>query len=146
MTVPISQGTINRLRGSVVFAQFPELTVTAAYLAKEAINLNFEGEAAQKIGTLTGAVDSPEPYQMATIEIHLLKSQNLSNAFKSQIEDSTSVGSVNVIGDADAMDNWQIEQCVLQRGQPGAFDGNSATYVVRLLGVYYVNRQLWAST
>lgn len=146
MTVPIQQGTLNRLRGSVVFAAFPELTVTAAYLAKEAISLNFEGDAAQKIGTLTGAVDSPEPYVMATIELHILRSQALSSAFKAQIEANTSVGSINVISDADTLENYQIEQCVLMGTSGLTFDGNSATFTVRIRGVYYVNSQLWAST
>ena len=146
MTVPISQGTLNRLRGSVVFAAFPELTVTAAYLAKEAITLNFEGEAAQKLPTMTGAVDSPEPYVMATIEIHVLRSQALSSAFKAQIEANTSVGSVNVITDSETLENYQIEQCVLLGTSGMNFDGNSPNFTIRLRGVYYVNSQLWASS
>lgn len=146
MTVPIDQGVLNRLRGSVVFAAFPELTVTAAYLAKEAISLNFEGDAAQKVPTMTGAVDSPEPYVMATIEIHLLRSQALSSAFKAQIESNTSVGSVNVITDAATLENYQIEQCVLKGVTGLTFDGNNPTFSVRLQGVYYVNSQLWAAT
>lgn len=146
MTVPVQQGTLNRLRGSVVFAAFPELTVTAAYLAKEAISLNFEGDSAQNLPTMTGAVGSPEPYVMATIEIHILRSQALSSAFKAQIEANSSVGSINVITDSEALENYQIEQCILKGTSGLNFDGNSPTFTVRISGIYYVNSQLWASS
>lgn len=146
MTVPVQQGTLNRLRGSVVFAAFPELTVTAAYLAKEAISLNFGGDSAQNLPTMTGAVGSPEPYVMATVEIHLLRSQALSSAFKAQIEANSMIGSINVITDSEALENYQIEQCILQGVSGLNFDGNSPSFTVRITGIYYVNSQLWASS
>ena len=52
----VVQGTLNRLRGSVVFADYPDLQVTSAYLAKEAISISFDGDTSLLIGTLTGAV------------------------------------------------------------------------------------------
>ena len=82
----IQQGTLNRLRGSVVYANDATLNVTAPYLAREAISIAFEGDAGMLIPTLTGGVTSPEPYQLATITIHLVKSQALANVYKSQIE------------------------------------------------------------
>jgi hypothetical protein len=146
MTVPINQGTVNRLRGSVVYATRPDLTVTAAYLAKEAISIAFEGDAAQKLGTLTGAVDSPEPYVMATVELHLLRTQALADAYKLAIETNTSVGSINVIGDADTLSDYQIEQCVILGVQGLDFNGNSPNFTVRLKGVYYVNGAIWIAS
>ena len=146
MVAPIAQGSLNRLRGSVVFAEHPELGVTTPFLAKEAISLAFEGDAAQLIGTLTGGVQSPEPYMMATVEIHLLKTLALANAFKAQIETNTNIGSVNIIGDAETMENWQLENCVLISQAPGPFDGNNPTFTIRLRGIYYVNSDLWASS
>ena len=41
----IQQGTLNRLRGSVVYSTNATLNVTAPYLAREAISIAFEGDA-----------------------------------------------------------------------------------------------------
>lgn len=146
MVAPINQGNLNRLRGSVVYADLPALGVTTPFLAKEAISITFEGDAGHLLPTLTGGVGSPEPYQIATVEIHLLKTQALANAYKNQVETNNRLGSVNVIGDAETMESWQLENCQLLTTAPGAFDGQNPTFVVRLQGIYYTNRDLWTSS
>ena len=95
----VIQGTLNRLLASVVYADFPGLNVTSSYLAREAISLGFDGDTSLLIGTLTGAVTSPEPYIYGTATIHLLRTQNLANAYKTQIETNTTLGSVTVYPD-----------------------------------------------
>lgn len=145
MVAPVSQGTINRLKASVVYATLPQLGVTAPFLGKAGLSLTFEGEAGQLLPTMTGGVTSPEPYQFATVEIHLLKSQALANAYKDQIETDVNVGTINVIGDAATMEEWQLQNCIIQSEAPGAFDGNNPEFVVRIRGIYYVNRALWAA-
>jgi len=145
MVAPVSQGTINRLRASVVFATLPELCVTSPFLGKAGLSLAFEGEAGQILPTMTGGVTSPEPYQFATVEIHLLKSQALADAYKAQIENDVNVGTINVIGDAATMEEWQLQNCIIMSEAPGAFDGNNPEFVVRIRGIYYVNRALWTA-
>jgi hypothetical protein len=142
----VVQGTLNRLRGSVVFADYPDLQVTSAYLAKEAISISFDGDTSLLIGTLTGAVTSPEPYTYGTVTIHLLRTQDLANAFKNQIEVNTTMGSVNIIGDSTALDNFQLENCILMSLQEITFDGNQAGLIVRLRGVYNINSNLFADS
>lgn len=146
MASPIAQGKLNRLRGSVLFADFPALQVTAANLAKEGISINPEGDTAMQIGTMTGTVASPEPYQMVTITIHLLRTQALGNAYKLQIEDDTSVGSVNVITDSTAFDQYQVENCSIVGWQEMTFNGTDASYQVRIRGTLYINAALWADS
>ena len=92
----VQQGTLNRLLGNVVFAQWPQLTVTAPFLGKGAISFAFVGDASQLIGTMTGAVTSPEPYVFGTVTIHLVRSQTLANVFKNQLLLNTVLGSVTV--------------------------------------------------
>ena len=82
----IQQGTLNRLLASVVYANFTQLNVTSGYLSREAISLAFDGDTSQLIGTLTGAVTSPEPYIYGTVTMHLLRTQGLANAYKQQYE------------------------------------------------------------
>ena len=139
----VDQGTLNRLRGSVVFANFPELNVTAPFLGKEAIGIAFEGPTGQILGTLTGGVTSPEPYQMATVTMHILRTQFLAESYKAQIEVSSNVGSVNVIPDADTLDNYQLENCIIENVEAMQFDGNQAGMVVRIRGIYYINAALY---
>ena len=139
----IPQGTLNRLRGSVVFGSNPTLNVTAPYLAKQAISIAFEGDAGLLIPTLTGGVTSPEPYQMATITINLLKSQALSNVYKTQIEANVNVGDVAVIADSAALADYELTNCIIKGVRDITFDGDVAGFVVTITGVYNVNGNLW---
>jgi hypothetical protein len=142
----VVQGTLNRLLANVVYADFPQLNVTAPYLAKEAISISFDGDTSQLIGTLTGAVTSPEPYVYGTVTMHLLRTQALGNAYKTQIEQNTTLGSVNVIPDTTALSPFQLNNCVLMSLNETAFDGNTAGLVVRLRGVYSINAALFAAS
>jgi hypothetical protein len=140
----IQQGTLNRLRGSVVYAENATLNVTAPYLAREAISIAFEGDAGMLIPTLTGGVTSPEPYQMATVTINLLKSQALADAYKVQIETNVNVGDISVIADSATLSDYQIGNCVLKGVRDVTYDGNVPGFVVTLTGVYQVNSALWS--
>ena len=142
----VIQGTLNRLLASVVYADFPQLNVTSSYLAKEAISLGFDGDTSLLIGTLTGAVTSPEPYIYGTATIHLLRTQNLSNEYKTQIETNTTLGSVTVYPDTVALSAFQLNNCVLMSIQETAFDGSQAGLIIRLRGVYAINSSLYAAS
>ena len=140
----VQQGTLNRLRGSVVYASNQTLNVTAPYLAKEGISIAFEGDAGMLIPTLTGGVTSPEPYQIATVTINLIKSQALANVYKEQFESNVNVGDVSVIADTATLSDYELQNCVLKGIRDVVFDGNQAGFVVTLSGIYQVNNQLWA--
>jgi len=142
----IQQGTLNRLLASVVYADFTQLNVTSGYLAKEAISIGFEGDTSMLIGTLTSAVTSPEPYMFGTVTIHLLRTQALGNAYKQQIETNTTMGSVTIYPDTQALSPFQLNNCVLQSIQETAFDGNQAGLIVRLRGVYNINSTMYAAS
>jgi len=139
----ITQGTLNRLRGSVVYSSNSTLNVTAPYLAREAISVAFDGDAGMLIPTLTGGVTSPEPYQMANITINLIKSQALANVYKQQIELNVNVGDISVITDSAALGDYQFTNCVLKGVRDVTFDGNVPGFVVTLTGIYSVNSSLW---
>lgn len=139
----VQQGTLNRLRASVVYAGFAALNITAAYLAREGISMAFDNDAGLLIGTMTGGVTSPEPYQMATVTIHMLKTQALSNAYKAQFETLVNVGDFQVIPDAATLDNYQLSNGILQGVQEMTLDGNQPGFVVRLKGIYFTNASLY---
>jgi hypothetical protein len=142
----IQQGTLNRLLASVVYANFTALNVTSGYLAREAISLSFDGDTSQLIPTLTGAVTSPEPYIFGTVTMHLLRTQALGNAYKTQIETNTTLGSVTVYPDTQVLSPFQLNNCVLMSVQETTFDGTQAGLVVRLRGVYSINSTLFAAS
>jgi len=139
----IQQGTLNRLRASVVYSTNPTLNITAPYLAREAISISFEGDSGLLIPTLTGGVTSPEPYQMATVTINLLKSQQLANVYKTQIETNVNVGDVAIISDAATLGDYDLTNCILKGVRDLTFDGNVAGFVVTFTGIYNINSTLW---
>jgi len=141
----VIQGTLNRLLASVVFANFPQLNVTSSYLAREAISIAFDGDTSLLIGTLTSAVTSPEPYVYGTVTMHLLRTQALGNAFKTQVETNTTMGSVTVYPDSTTLTPFQLNNCVLMAVQEMPMAGSDASLVIRLRGVYNVNSSLFAA-
>src|SRR6202043_1713280 len=88
----VFQGILIRVKASFVLTNFPNLNVTAPYLDKGGISLRLEGNASMQHGTMTGLVQSPEPYMTASITIMLLKTQPLSEAYKTQMEALSLVG------------------------------------------------------
>lgn len=139
----VSQGTINRLRASVVWPDYPALNVTAPFLGEEAIRISFGGGATTFINTMTGAVTSPEPYIPVTVRMNLLKTQSLANAYKSKMEGSTLLGNGTIRPDASQLAPYQITNAAIMSLDPLEFGGKSAAFVVEIHGYYVVNNTLW---
>lgn len=142
----VSQGTLNRLRGSVFIIDFPELNVTAPYLGEAGIGLTLEGQTTTMIATLTGNATSPEPFQMATITVNLLKTQSLSDLYKTQIETDTLIGDVSVTPDSAALGDYYFTNCAIESVNPLSFNGKDAGYVVTIRGTYNINDSLWEAS
>ena len=139
----ISQGTLNRLRASVVVNDFPSLNVTAPYLGEEGITLALEGDTVTFIPTLTGAVTSPEPYQKVTVTIHLLKTQGLAGQYKSQMESLALIGAIVVRPDAKSLPPYDLINCAIQGVTELKLNGKDAGWTARLGGYYLVNQDLY---
>jgi hypothetical protein len=140
----IAQGTLNRLRGSVVIPAFPALNVTAPFLGKEGIRVTIEGETTVYVPTMTGAVTSPEPYQMANIVMALLKTQGLAAAYKAQMELIATIGDITVTPDTSVLPIYNFTNCAIQSLRELNFAGDDAGFVITLRGYYNINSQLWS--
>lgn len=141
----IDQGTLNRLLGSVVFLEYAELNITAPYLSQEAISISFSNDAGLLIPTMTGGVNSPEPYQMCDIAIHLIRAQGFSDLYKQQIETDTNVGDFTVIPDSTTLSEYIFVNGIIKGQREVSFDGKQAGLLITLSGIYYVNNDLWVS-
>lgn len=139
----ISQGTLNRLRGSVVWASFDSLNITAPYLGKGGISLGFGGDSTVFIDTMTGAVTSPEPYIRAQLRIELLKTQSLADAFKTQMETNSILGDCTVRPDSAALSPYQLTNCAIEGVADLQFNGEVAGYAIRISGYYNINSALF---
>jgi hypothetical protein len=144
----IDQGQLNRIKASIVWANFPALNVTAAYLAKEGIRLALEGNATDYFGTMTGAVPSPAPYQIATLTLNLLKTQPLGNIYKSQFEANCVLGFCTVYPDVatgTGIGIYDLYNVVLETVREMTFAGEDPSWVVSCKGYYLVNSVLFNS-
>jgi len=141
----IPQGTLNRLRGSVIIPSYPQLTVTAPFLGEEGINLTPQGEIVESYGTMTGTALSPAPYQMVTVEIELLKTQFFSDLYKKQIELNAIIGDFVVRTDASTLSNYHIYNGSIHSASPGRLNGKSVGFVVSLMGYYAINSNLFSN-
>ena len=140
----IDQGILNRLKASVVWTNFPQLNVTASYLDKDGINLRLEGEASLQHGTMTGVVQSPEPYMPISVVIALLKTQSLADQYKSQMEANSVIGPGTVWPDVSTgLSAYQLQNMSIQGVGDLLFNGTTPMYGVTCKGYYVTNQNLW---
>lgn len=140
----IAQGTLNKIRAAGMVISLPALNFSASYLAPEGITLSFEGDASAYLPTMTGAVPSPNPFMMANVQAHLLKTQALANAWKTQMELNTTIGDVNLITDATTLSNYYLQNCTLLNVSELSFAGTTPDFVITIRGIYYVNSSLFS--
>ncbi len=139
----VDQGGLNRLRGSIVIPNFPNLNVTASYLGKAGFSLAFDGNAVTYIPTMVGAVTSPEPYVQITASLNLLRTQNNAALYKAQMETDARIGQITFIPDADTLPDYIIVNGAIQAVRDLVIDGQDAGFVVSLGGYYNINQNLW---
>lgn len=139
----VVQGTLNRLIGSVTIPDFPQLTVTAPFLGKAGISLALEGETTNYFPTMTGAVTSLEPYQMCSVTIPLLKTQNLANLFKQRMELSALLGDITVKPDTLVLGTYPIINSSIESVRELSFGGQAPEWVAVLKGYYNINSTMW---
>jgi hypothetical protein len=139
----IPQGPLNRLRASVSFANNPGLNITPAYLGRAGLRLSFSGNSTVLIDTMTGVVQSPEPFLQFLLECHLLKSQAFSNLWKIQQETNTLLGPLTVRPDSRPLSPYQLDSGAILGTDGLDFSGASAEFIVRIGGSYQTNSSLW---
>lgn len=139
----VAQGSLNRLKASIVIPGFPELNITPSYLGREGIGLSLEGDATGIIPSMAGIVTSPEPYMIVTLSAHLLKSQSLASAYKAQMEDTTLLGDITCYTDSVTFGPYQLNNMSIQAVAPLNFSGADAGFGLMLKGYYLINASLW---
>jgi hypothetical protein len=154
------QGTLNRVKATVTIPLFGKaLDILPQFLGEEGISLRLEGNASDYIGTMTGAVPSPAPYQIATLTINLLRTQPFAQQYKTQFENTTLMGDITVYPDVGiaspsqssvgpggtqyGLQAYLLQNCVLETVGELAFAGKIPTYVVTIKGYYSVNNAMF---
>jgi hypothetical protein len=139
----VPQGTLNKLRVSINWNSFQALNVTPSFLAKGMVTLQFASEATSFIETAAGVIQSPQPYVMTQMAIHLLRTQGLAQLYENQWRTNSNMGTGTVRGDAAATGPWELQNCGILNVEQMNFDGTSGEYVVSIKGYYPVNANLW---
>jgi hypothetical protein len=142
----IAQGNINRLKASVVWTNFPQLNVTSPYLDREGITLRLEGQASMQHETMTGLVQSPEPFLAVSVVIALLKTQQLSEAYKTQMETTSLIGPGTVWPDVpqgEGLSSYSLHNMSIQSVGDLLLNGTTPIWAVTCRGFYVINSALW---
>ena len=140
----IAQGLLNRVRGSVVFPSNSNLNVTAPYLAVEGISLDIDEDGTEQLKTITGIVNSPAAYVLATATIHVLKTQALGEAWAQQFQSNGQIGRMVIHTDSSALSQYRIHNCSILKPQPGAMNGTNPSLILTIRGTYNVNDYIWS--
>lgn len=140
----VQQGTLNRVRVSVIPASFPALAIPSSYMGKRFATFRPEGNFVHQAETGTGVVNSPEPYVMATIEVNLIRTLALTWAWIEQIRNTAIIGDVTIHSDTAAFPALTIHNSIARMLNPGQFDGVDPTSLLIFSGVWYENESLWS--
>jgi hypothetical protein len=145
----VAQGLLNRVAANVIFNQGTLFAISPYYLGREGIRLTLEGNATDYFPTMTGAVPSPAPFQIATLTIALLKSQPQSQQIKQRFEFSTLLGDCTIYPDVNldgdhVLNNYVLHNCVLESVNAMSFAGEEPTWVVTIKGYYEVNSDMFS--
>jgi hypothetical protein len=132
-------GVLNRLRASIVYANFPHLNVTSNFLTTEGIRLALEGNATDLLPAMVSLVSSPAPYMAASLTMSIVRSSTLAALYKQQIENVTLMGLVSIFPDTDVLNPFIINNVALESVREMAFAGMEAAMVVTARGYYNVN-------
>lgn len=139
----IAQGSLSKLRASITWTSFPNLNVTAPFLAKAGIKLSLQGESVLYMATMTGAVTSQEPYMIAEAEVNLIKPQSIANLYKQQMELNALLGDCSIRPDAVALGIYGLVNCSIKSIRPLDFSGEHPEFTVTIGGYYLVNSSLF---
>ncbi|MGN5574430.1 hypothetical protein [Enterobacter kobei] len=139
----INPGVLNRVRASVKFNDFPGLNVSASYLAKEGVELSFQGNMTDFLPAMTGAVQSPQPYMIMQARVHLLRSQALSTQYKAQWELNSAIGDAKVYSDSTTFGDFELFNTAITNVQDMTFAGGDPGVVITITGTYYINSEMW---
>lgn len=139
----VPQGTLNRIRASITIPDFPSLNITASFLGRRGISVVRNGPLTTSLNTMTGAVQSPEPYQPVRVTAELIKSQALAAAWQAQEQLSTLLGDITVRPDATPLTPYPYTNCSLENVEELSFNGETSAYVINITGYYLVNSSLW---
>jgi hypothetical protein len=140
----IAQGTLNRLVASVTWNDAPELNVIPSFLNRSGIALALDGEATRFFPTMTGVVTSNEPYQMITLRINLLKTQQLAASYDARRRINSLIGTGTVRPDVTpGLQPFDILNCAIESVGELSFAGEDPGYPVVVRGYVSINSSLW---
>jgi hypothetical protein len=143
MATPVNQGTLNRLRASVIFPDHPELNITPAFLGKEMLSISPQGDVTHIIPTATGVVTSPEPYQVVEVAAHVLRTNGLGDRFKKQMELLSTLGNCTVRGDTTVFSDYNLTNVSVKGVDTIRMNGEDAGWLIHLQGAYQINGSLY---
>ncbi len=141
----VPQGNLNRIRASLIWVSAPTLNIIPTNLGSEGISMSFEGEATGRIPTMTGIVNSPEPYQAVTVTAHLLRTQQLAQLYEERRQTDTLLGGGTLRPDVQAggLLPYELLNMSIANVAELAMAGRDAGYRVTFGGYYLINSNLW---
>lgn len=140
----VPQGTLSRIRGSLIIPDFPALNVTAPFLTRAGISLSPQGNTTNFIPTQTGAVTSPEPYLQVQLSVGLIKSQPLAAQYRARIDEDARLGDgLKVVSDTNVFPDYTLNNCAIEGFREITLNGDDPTFMVMIQGYIDINNSLW---
>lgn len=140
----IPLGTLNLAKASITVPSFTALNVTASFLGKGGINITRNGDTTGYLEQMAGAVTSPNPYQMCTVNVVMVKSQSLAGAYEAKRKSDARVGNITIRPDVTTgIGPIDLNNCSILNVGALTFNGTDAGYPIILTGYENINSDMW---
>ena len=106
--------------------------------------LDIDEDGTEQLKTITGVVNSPAAFVMATATIHVLKTQALGEAWAQQFQSNGQIGRMVIHTDTAALSQYRVHNCSILKPQPGAMNGTNPSLILTIRGTYNVNDYIWS--
>lgn len=141
----VAFGAINRILASVIVPRYPSLSARSAQLGKAGISISFDGEITDVLPTMTGVVNSPAPYIMASVSVSIAKNTPLMAAYFAQVQVNSLIGDVTVIPDTNAAGRFLVMNASIATQPSMSFAGDEGENVFVLKGAVPINSVLFTN-
>lgn len=143
----VPQGNLNRLKASLIWSDAASFNIIPPFLGQEGISLTFEQQATSRIPTMTGIVNSPEPYQPVMVRVNLLKTQPLAQQYETRKQTNTLMGGGTLRPDVSTgsggLGAFELINMSIDNVAELRMNGSDAGYMITFGGYYIINSSLW---
>jgi hypothetical protein len=136
-------GLLNKVWTSMVVVDYPELSVFSSDMGEEQITLTYEEQLTKMLNNATSRTAAPSVIIPVTIEVHIVKTNNISALYENLTDNLAKIGRVVLTSDAMNEQKQTVINCWVQSIGNRKFNATESSRVITIGGIIEKNNALF---